>query len=183
MFCLNFFNECEFKNMQASCRGVACCKEGHDMLSRKVVTRSGRGFRGYFPSKKLNRLVEFESILERDAIKLFENSNEVIEYREQPTIVYYYLDDIPKRYHPDFELVLVDGYVVHVEVKPSIHLTTISLSAKYQAIAQSYISRTESFVVLTEKELRTEKRIDFYQLLNNSNLIQKLGVNHATVFI
>ncbi len=127
--------------------------------------------------------MQFESLLERDAIKLFENSNEVVSYKEQPTIIYYYLDDIHKRYHPDFELVLGDGYVVHVEVKPSIHLTTLTLSAKYQAIAQSYISRTESFVVLTEKELRTEKRIDFYQLLNNSNLNQKLGVNHATFFI
>lgn len=153
------------------------------MLSRKVVTRSGRGFRGYFPSKKLNRSVQFESILERDAIKLFEISNEVVTYREQPTIIYYYFDDIQKRYHPDFELVLEDGYVVHIEVKPSIHLTTIKLSAKYQAIAQSYISRTESFVVLTEKELRVDECIDFYQILNNNNLNQKSGANHATVFI
>lgn len=163
-----------------SCRRA----EGHDMLSRKVVTRSGRGFRGYFPSKKLNRSVQFESLLERDAIKLFENSNEVVIYKEQPTIIYYYLDDTHKRYHPDFELVLEDGYVVHVEVKPSIHLITIKLSAKYQAIAQSYISRTESFVVLTEKELRANKHLDFYQLINNNNnLNQKTGVNHATVFI
>jgi hypothetical protein len=169
--------------MHASCRDAACCQERHAMLSRKVVTRSGRGFRGYFPSKKLNRSVQFESLLERDAIKLFENSNEVISYQEQPTIIYYYLDDIQKRYHPDFELVLEDGYVVHVEVKPSIHLTTMKLSAKYQAIAQSYYSRTESFIVLTEKELRTEKRIDFYQLLNNSNLNQNMEANHAKVFI
>jgi hypothetical protein len=169
--------------MHASCRDAACLKKGHDMLSRKVVTRSGRGFRGYFPSKKLNRSVQFESILERDAIKLFEISNEVVTYREQPTIIYYNLDDIQKRYHPDFELVLEDGYVVHVEVKPSIYLTTIKLSAKYQAIAQSYISRTESFVVLTEKELRVDECIDFYQILNNNNLNQKSGGNHATVFI
>jgi hypothetical protein len=170
MFCLNFLNECEFKNMQASCRDVACRKEGHEMLSRKVVTRSGRGFRGYFPSKKLNRSVQFESLLERDAIRLFESSKEIVTYKEQPTIIYYYLDDIQKRYHPDFELVLQDGYIFHVEVKPSIHLTTITLSAKYQAIAQSYYSRTESFVVLTEKELRAAINMDFYQLINNSNV-------------
>lgn len=169
--------------MHASCRDVACRAEGHDMLSRKVVTRSGRGFRGYFPSKKLNRSVQFESLLERDAIRLFENSNEVVTYKEQPTIIYYYLDDIQKRYHPDFELVLQDGYIVHVEVKPSIHLTTITLSAKYQAIAQSYSSRTESFVVLTEKELRAETRVDLYQTLNNNNLNQNMGVNHATILL
>jgi len=153
------------------------------MKSRKVVTRSGRGFRGYFPSKKLNRSVQFESLLERDAIKLFESSNEVVTYREQPTIIYYYLDDIQKRYHPDFELVLVDGYVVHVEVKPSIQLATIKLSAKYLAIAQSYFVRTESFVVLTEKELRADRHIDFYSVLNNSNLSPNRGGNHATILL
>jgi hypothetical protein len=161
-------------------------KSGHrkeKMLSRKVVTRSGRGFRGYFPSKKLNRPVQFESLLERDAIRLFENAIEVVTYKEQPTIIYYYLDDIQKRYHPDFELQLEDGDVVHVEVKPSIHLATIQLSAKYQAIAQSYLSRTESFVVLTEKELRAEILKDFYQMLNNNNLNLNEGVNDATVFI
>ncbi|PPD55084.1 MAG: hypothetical protein CTY12_01890 [Methylotenera sp.] len=140
------------------------------MLSRKVVTRSGRGFRGYFPSKKLNRSVQFESLLERDAIKLFESSKEVVTYKEQPTIIYYYLDDIQKRYHPDFELVLQDGDIVHVEVKPSIHLTTIKLSVKYQAIAQSYFSRAETFVVLTENELRAGASLDLYQTLNNNNL-------------
>jgi hypothetical protein len=125
------------------------------MLSRKVVTRSGRGFRGHFPSKKLNALVQFESLLERDAIKLFENSNEVKTYREQPTIIYYYLDGIPKRYHPDFEVVFLEGTVIHVEVKPSQHLATKELTNKFQAINQTYQSRPEHFVILTEKELRT----------------------------
>ena len=169
--------------MQVSCRDVACRAKGHDMLSRKVVTRSGRGFRGYFPSKKLNRSVQFESLLERDAIRLFETSNEVVIYREQPAIIYYYLGNEHRRYYPDFELVLVDGYVVHVEVKPSIHLTTIKLSEKYRAIAQSYFARTESFVVLTEKELRADRHIDFYSVLNNSNLSPNRGGNHATILL
>lgn len=140
-----------------------------NMLSRKVVTRSGRGFRGYFPSKKLNRPVQFESLLERDAIRLFESSDEVVTYREQPTIVYYYLEDLPKKYYPDFELVLECGSVVHVEVKPSIRLFTKKLSIKYLAVSQSYVSRTETFIVLTEKELRGLQN-DFYQLINNDNL-------------
>ncbi len=156
--------------MQASCRDVACRKEGHEMLSRKVVTRSGRGFRGYFPSKKLNRSVQFESLLERDAIRLFESSNEVVIYREQPTIIFYYLENEHRRYHPDFELVLKSGYVIHVEVKPSIHLNTIKLSKKYHAISQSYRSKSEHFVILTEIELRAARNMHFYQIINNNNV-------------
>lgn len=156
---------------RTSCRRA----EGRDMLSRKVVTRSGRGYRGYFPSKKLNRSVQYESLLECEAIKLFEDAIEVISYKEQPTIIYYYLDDIKKRYHPDFELILDDGPVVHIEVKSSAHLSTTKLSAKYQAIARSYINRPEHFVVLTENELCVSVCMDFYQMLNNNNLKQSYG--------
>lgn len=151
------------------------------MLSRKVVTRSGRGFRGYFPSKKLNRHVQFESILERDAIKFFEKSSEVLSYREQPTVIYYYQNDIQRKYYPDFELELIGDVLVHVEVKPSIHLATVKLSAKYHLIATTYQKRQEIFIVLTEVELRESPITDFYLILNNRNLNLVKGGNHATI--
>ena len=164
-------------------QGCGLLPERQTMLSRKVVTRSGRGFRGYFPSQKLNRHVQFESILERDAIRFFEKSEEVLCYREQPTIIYYYQDDEQRKYYPDFELVLIGDVVVHVEVKPSIHLATIKLSEKYQLIAKTYQRRSEKFVVLTEKELRGSLCADFYQILNNENLNLGKGGNHATVLL
>lgn len=151
-------------------QGCGLSTERQKMLSRKVVTRSGRGFRGHFPSKKLNMSVQFESLLERDAIKLFENSSEVKTYREQPTIIYYYLDGMPKRYHPDFEVVLLGDTIIHVEVKPSQRLATAELTIKFQAINQTYQSRSEHFVILTEKELRSKEKADFYQLINNNNI-------------
>ena len=153
------------------------------MLSRKVVTRSGRGFRGHFPSKKLNRLVQFESLLERDAIQFFENSDEVLRYREQPTIIYYYQEDLQRKYYPDFELELVSGAIVHIEVKPSIHLATIKLSTKYQLIADTYQTRPETFIVLTERELRGGQCADFYHTLNNGNLNLSKGGRHAQILL
>ena len=140
------------------------------MLSRKVVTRSGRGFRGYFPSKKLNRLVAFESLLERDAIQLFENTSEIIRFREQPTIIYYHVDNQPKKYYPDFEIQLSDGKLVHIEVKPYTKLVRLDISRKYHAINIHYLNREEYFVVLTERELRGVVTQDIYQLINNQNL-------------
>ncbi len=50
------------------------------MLARKVVTRRGRRFRGYYPSAKLGRMVAWESLLERDAILLIEFSPGVLTY-------------------------------------------------------------------------------------------------------
>jgi hypothetical protein len=161
---------------------VAARKE-NKMQSRKVVTRSGRGFRGYFPSKKLNRLVEFESILERDAIRIFENANEVIQYREQPTIIYYYIDDVQKKYYPDFELVLDSGQIAHIEVKPSDKLANAEIAQKYHAIDQHYSSRSEYFVILTEHQIRMALNVGIYELINNSNLLKVKGANHATVLL
>jgi hypothetical protein len=161
--------------------GLPCGKD--KMLCRKVVTRSGRGFRGYFPSKKLNRMIEYESLLERDAIKLFESCDEVTWYQEQPTIIYYYQDYLPRKYFPDFELELSNGKTVHVEVKPSSHLATIKLSMKFHLIAQCYQNKAEHFVILTEKELREERCIDFDELLSNQIWNLNKGDNDEALFI
>ncbi|MGV3581262.1 MAG: Tn7 transposase TnsA N-terminal domain-containing protein [Methylophilus sp.] len=143
------------------------------MLSRKVVTRSGRGFRGYYPSKKLNRLVQFESLLERDAIRLFETTRVVVKYKEQPTIIYYH-DNLgnPKKYYPDFEVVLKSGQVIHIEVKPSSKLANLNLAKKIHAINRHYSSRQERFGILTEIELRESSTKDIYKLLNNDHLFR-----------
>lgn len=161
--------------------GLPCGKD--KMLSRKVVIRSGRSFRSYVPSTKLNRMVECESRLERDAVKLFEYCDEVIWYQEQPTIIYYYQDYLPRKYFPDFELKLLNGKRVHVEVKPSSHLATIKLSKKFHLIAQSYQKRVEHFVILTEKELREEKRIDFDEILTNQKWNLNKGDSDEALFI
>lgn len=136
------------------------------MKARKVVTRSGRGFRGYFPSKKLNRMVEWESILERDAIYLFEHSPGVVSYQEQPSLVYYEIDGEMRKYFPDFELVLANGELVHVEVKPEAMLSSEKLSMKLTAIAQAYASRQFTFRVLTDTEIRREPRLHNLKLLS-----------------
>lgn len=162
--------------MHKSCRDAACCKKGRGMLSRKVVTRSGRGFRGYFPSKKLNRHVEFESILERDAIQIFEGSSDVVRYQEQPTIVFYYDETgLPKKYYPDFELELENGKFFHVEVKPLAKMKKPKILKKYLAISKCYGSRQEHFVLLTEQQLRFGRTDDIYQMMNNDNLSTNQG--------
>ncbi len=62
------------------------------MPVRKVVTPSGRKVRGYFPSKKMGRMVAWESQIELDAILLFEFSPGVISFQEQPEKIQYYVN-------------------------------------------------------------------------------------------
>lgn len=123
------------------------------MLSRKVVTRSGRGYRGYFPSKKLNRLVQFESLLEKEAIQYFEQNMEVISFQEQPELFHYYDQSGQQReYYPDFQLTLESGHKLYVEVKPISKLA--KLKDKFELILEAYKTRKEILMILTDVDLQ-----------------------------
>src|SRR3546814_4075345 len=56
----------------------AAKKRSNQMPVRNVITRSGRHFRGLYPSRKVGRMVVFESILERDVIMLREDRQRVV---------------------------------------------------------------------------------------------------------
>lgn len=126
------------------------------MVTRKVVTRSGRGIRGYFPSRKMRCMVPWESLLERDAILLFEFSPGVQSYRAQPELILYTHGDETRRYFPDFEISTASGINVQIEVKTSTQLTKPKLAEKYRAIAGHYQFAGRQFRILTELEIRRE---------------------------
>ena len=129
-----------------------------DMKSRKVVTRSGRGYRGYFPSWKMQRVVEWESILERDAILLFEFSLGVVSYQEQPELIEYEFEGKICRYYPDFEVVLRNGKVIHFEVKPSSKLKSHELIKKLSAIKHHYDRMGRDFRILSSDQIQKYPR-------------------------
>lgn len=127
------------------------------MLSRRVITRSGRHFRGRYPSKKLGRMVAFESLIERDVILLLEFSRGVQSYQEQPERIVYSDGQIMREYYPDFEARLTSGPRVHIEVKPSAKLDSPKIAKKLQQIATHYAQhRAEHFRVITELDARKE---------------------------
>lgn len=126
------------------------------MLARKVVTRRGRRFRGYFPSRKLHRMVAWESLLERDAILLLEVSPGVVSFQEQPTVIQYFDGKDLCDYYPDFEVILADGALFHLEVKTTTKLKNPKVATKFAAIAAHYQERGCGFRIVTEQELQRE---------------------------
>ncbi len=135
------------------------------MAVRKVVTRSGHGVRGYFPSRKMMRMVAWESQLERDAIMLLEFSLGVVGFREQPARVYFDQDGVRHQYIPDFEVELADGRILHVEVKPESKLRKPDIARRFAAITAHYSRSENGFSVLTEKAIRKEPRLSNLRLL------------------
>ena len=127
------------------------------MRVRKVITRSGRGIRGKFPSRKLGRQVYWESTLERDAILMFELHPLVLSYQEQPLVETYY-DEVGGVFecYPDFLLQTVGGNELLVEVKRDADLARPSIKRKLGLIAAHYADQEREYRVITESVIRRE---------------------------
>jgi len=77
---------------------------------------------GAFASRKLGRLVEYESALEHDFLQLLEGTGTVVFYQEQPFRVPYEADSEVRHTYPDVFFVLDDGRGVVVEVAPNFEM-------------------------------------------------------------
>lgn len=107
--------------------------------------------RGKFPSKKMQRMIAWESQLERRACYLFEFLDSVTKFREQPRTFLVPTQEYIKRYTPDFELIDQHGHITYIEIKPS-HKIPEKLQI-FNAIDSFFKKSQCSFAVLTEIEL------------------------------
>jgi hypothetical protein len=127
--------------------------------TRNVITPSGGIVRGKFPSRKNGRMVHHEGLLELEAIYLFEASSRIVRFREQPVTINYPDGAKLRRYTPDFELELITGKIVYIEVKPVSSLQHEKIRHKLDCIAE-YMRRSETaFVILTDQVIRQEPRL------------------------
>lgn len=130
--------------------------EKSNQRARNPVSRSRMTVRGQFPSKKMQRMIGWESQLERRACYLFEFSSNILSFREQPIRFQIpYLDKI-KRYTPDFEVISKTGNIAYCEVKPL--KKVFELKDYFNSIDRYLSKREKQFFVLTEEELIKPKR-------------------------
>lgn len=139
------------------------------MRARKVVTRSGKRFRGKFPSAKLGRMVHWESLHERDAILHLEYHPLVVSYQEQPSVeIYYDPAGNSHRYFPDFGALLLHGQERFYEIKPERFLKKPEVREKLGAVARRFEEMGRHFRVLTEREIRREPLFSNLQAIHRS---------------
>jgi hypothetical protein len=127
--------------------------------ARRIVRPTGGIVRGKFPSRKNGRMVHHEGLLERDAIYLFEASPQIIRYREQPRTMHFPDGPRLRKYTPDFELELIGGELITVEVKPSRSLQNNEVLHKFEALTDYMHRSSVPFVILTEASIRIEPRL------------------------
>jgi hypothetical protein len=120
--------------------------------SRKIP-KNYRNITGKIPSKKSNRMISFESKLERDFLYLFEFENFVIKILEQPITIEYFID---KRYTytPDFYIETPPKYNnIIIEVKYYNELKKIfsTEKQKYKAMISYLKNKNLDFKFFTDR--------------------------------
>ncbi|HEU5379687.1 MAG TPA: TnsA endonuclease N-terminal domain-containing protein, partial [Ktedonobacteraceae bacterium] len=73
------------------------------------VSNHGGNMTGAIPSRKLGRMVHFESLTERAYIYLLEHDDQVTRYEEQPCTIHYHVEEQRRRYTPDFAVSWTEG--------------------------------------------------------------------------
>jgi len=133
------------------------------MPVRNVSNRGGNII-GKFPSLKMQRMIAFESLLERDFIYLLDYDTAVTWFEEQPLTIEYQHEGKLLHYTPDFHLI-EHGQQVLVECKPDHFVNTIENQRKF-AVAQAWCQACAwQFRIVTDDEVRAGYRLQNVKLL------------------
>lgn len=133
------------------------------MPVRKIPKRSGR-MSGRYPSLKLQRMVSFEAMIERDFICLLDYAPAVTHFEEQPLTVHYEEDGKMRRYTPDFHAVEGDCHYL-VECKSSLYVDREENWPKYEAARQWCAANGYKFLIVTDETLRASGFMPNVELL------------------
>ncbi len=137
-------------------------------VSPRVREPIGRSFglvRGKFPSRKMGRMIHWESQLERDVVLLLEFSPGISAFREQPIRTYYSLDGNTRRYTPDFELTFHSGEIQFIEVKPLQKALDPAESHRLTTIREHFDKSGRAFRIITETEIRQTQLLENLRVL------------------
>ncbi len=131
---------------------------------RKITNTGTTKVIGKLPSLKMNTAIWWESQIERDYIYLLEIDPNVLSYCEQPFTITYTSQRKLKRYTPDFLVTRPQSQQI-VEVKPE-HLAYDDKNLQlFRQIAPIAIANEMEFVVITEKMIRVQPRLNNIKLL------------------
>lgn len=144
------------------------------LKKQRKISTSNLSLTGAISSLKQNRLIEFESSLERDYIHILEFNSNVLKYYEQPIKIEYFYKNQKRIYIPDFWVEYKNGTKEVIEIKYSEEINKKDAQLVFKlGEAKKFCSKNSlTFKVLTEKEVRTPvlknaKFLSYYKTKNN----------------
>ncbi|MFM0086902.1 hypothetical protein PQR46_08175 [Paraburkholderia sediminicola] len=132
---------------------------------RRIVTVSGHGVRGTFPTRKSEKLAQFESLNEARALVWLEVAPSVKSISTQPQVFEYLQDERPRRYTPDVKIETDSGHTF-LEIKDDAALATNSRAViRLRAAVQHLQQRGHRFCIVLRSDLIANGLPDRLQLL------------------
>jgi len=130
----------------------------------RKVSNHGGNIIGRFPSTKMERMIAFESLLERDFIYLLEYDPSVEWFEEQPLSIEYKQEGKRLQYTPDFHLI-EHGQHVLVECKPERFVETEENRHKFAAARVWCRESGWEFRIMTDQQIRSGFRLQNVKLM------------------
>lgn len=124
----------------------------------RSVSNRGRNATGRFPSIKMGRMIQFESLVELDYIYLLDYDPDVEQFEEQPITIEYRCGAKTLRYTPDF-LVVRQAHRKLVECKPDEFVNTEENQRKFRAAESWCAEKGWAFCVVTATQIRSGHRL------------------------
>jgi hypothetical protein len=143
---------------------------GPSNASRNVVTGSRDNFTGYFPSRKNNRLIQYESLLEQRMIRLMEADKHIISYTDQPKAKEWRDGSYRARRSTfDFEYTADDGTFTIVEVKPWSRVQRKGLLEEFAFARFELGKQGYNFELWTDRELNAGVRLANAEIISSAD--------------
>jgi hypothetical protein len=136
---------------------------------RDLSKRKG-SIHGAVPSRKLDRMVRYESLIARGCIYVFEHDPLVLTYEEEPCTIHYRFDSSEHRYTPDFSVTWSGRMPMLVECKPVERIGDRENAPKWTAARLWGARHNYEFVLVTDVTLQA-----YGALLSNLELLAVHG--------
>ncbi|RZT05354.1 hypothetical protein SAMN05216319_5354 [Duganella sp. CF402] len=123
-----------------------------DRKVREIVTVSGRGVRGRFPSYK-GKLLNFESLIEEDALRVLNVASVVTSLVTQPCV--FAIPGSPHlRYTPDLRATMY-GRDYFVEIKPADFQKNSHVATRLRRVISHFKISQTPFLLILDTDLRS----------------------------
>lgn len=127
--------------------------------ARKVVTRSRCRATGKYPSWKNGRMIQWESVHERNAFRLLDCDPAVRGYNEQPCKIDFQIDGIRQTHYPDI-LVETCGRKELWEIKTAEDASSPEVLKRTAVLARELPAWGYKYRVMLANDLASQPRLD-----------------------
>jgi len=142
-------------------------KQTNAPRKRKVVTRSGEGMRGYFPSLKNPDPIPWESLLERTALLIFEFDPQIVAVASYQTEITVEGPEGDFSTYPDFRTWDREQLPHLWEIKPNSKAANPKVANRLRWTKEFLASIGQRYDVLLGKDLLRQPRLDLLNELRH----------------